>query len=116
MRFLKYLFLFVVAVAAILLAIANRGPLTLRALPEGILIPGAEGLPLAATLPIFVWIFLAVFLGVIIGLVLEALRESYHRKNERQLRREARRLDAENRRLAQKAGEEDDDILGLTRP
>lgn len=115
MRYLKYLFLIVVAVAAILLAIANRGSITLFWLPEGVAVPGAEGLPTSVTLPVYLAIFLAVFLGVVIGLVLEMLRETDHRKAERRLKREAARLDQENRRLAAKAGEEDDDILGLTK-
>ncbi|MDF2234658.1 LapA family protein [Albimonas sp. CAU 1670] len=115
MRYLKYLFLIVVAVAAVLLAIANRGPVTLRWLPEGVGVPGAEGIPTEVTLPIYVALFLAVFLGILIGLVLEMLRETEHRRKERLYKKEAARLDAENRRLAQKAGEEDHDILGLTR-
>jgi len=114
-RYLKYLFLIVVALAAVLLAIANRGPVTLRWLPEGMTVPGAEGIPTEVSLPIYIAIFLAVFLGILVGLVLEMLRESEHRKKERLYRKEAERLDAENRRLAAKAGEEDDDILGLTR-
>lgn len=115
MRYLKYLFLIVVAVAAILLAIANRGPVTLSALPPGVTAPGAEGLPTSVTLPVYLAVFLSVFLGVVIGLVLEMMRESEHRKAERRFKREAERLDQENRRLAAKAGEEDDDILGLTK-
>ena len=115
MRYLKYLFLIVVAVAAILLAIANRGPVTLSALPEGVTVPGAEGLPTSVTLPVYLAVFLSVFLGVVIGLVLEMLRETDHRKAERRFKREAERLERENKRLTAKAGEEDDDILGPTK-
>ena len=100
MRYLKYLFLIVVAVAAILLAIANRGPVTLSALPEGVTVPGAEGLPTSVTLPVYLAVFLSVFLGVVIGLVLEMLRETDHRKAERRFKREAERATGPRERRA----------------
>lgn len=116
MRVIKILFLILVAVAAVILAIANRGPLTLRLLPEGVAVPGTPfGDAAEVTLPIYLALFAAVFVGLMIGLVLELLRERTHRKAERRYRKEAQRLEEENRRLAAKAGEEDDDILGLTR-
>ena len=116
MRYIKIAFLFLVAVAAVLLAIANRGPVTLRLLPEGVTLPGmADALPTQVTLPIYVAMFVAVFVGLLVGLVLELLRERDHRRAERRYRKEAQRLEAERRRLMAKAGEEDDDILGLTR-
>ena len=116
MRYVKYLFLLVVAVAAVLLAIANRGPVTLRLLPEGVSLPGVtDALPTQVTLPIYLAMFAAVFIGLLVGLVLELLRERDHRRAERQYRKEAQRLDAERKRLLAKAGEEDDDILGLSK-
>lgn len=116
MRYVKYLFLALVAVAAVILAIANRGPVTLRLLPEGVSLPGVtDALPTQVTLPIYIAMFAAVFLGLLIGLVLELLRESEHRRAERRYKKEAQRLDAERKRLKAKAGEEDDDILGLSR-
>jgi uncharacterized integral membrane protein len=115
-RYLKILFLILVAVAAVILAVANRGPVTLRLVPEGVDVPGVTGqISTEATLPVYIAMLAAVFVGLLVGLVLEALRESDHRKAERRYRKEAQRLEAENRRLAAKAGEEDDDILGLTR-
>lgn len=113
MRYLKFLFLIVIALAAVILAIANRGPVTLRLWPEGATMPEPlASWPSEVTLPIYLAVFAAVFAGVIIGLVLEAVRETDHRRQERRLRSEAQRLNAENKRLARKAGEEEDDILG----
>ncbi|MGG7565311.1 LapA family protein [Rhodovulum sp. DZ06] len=109
MRLLKILFLALVAIALVVLAVANRASATLNLLPVDIDL----GFPTSFTMPLFVWLFAALFLGVIVGLVLEALRESYHRKNERAYKREAAKLDREVKRLARKAGEEDDDILGI---
>lgn len=111
MRILKILFLIVVAVAAVFLAVANRDPVTLNLLPVAFDI----GIPTSVTAPKFVIIFAAVFVGLLIGLVLEALRETRHRRAEREYKRKAAVLDREVSRLARKAGEEDDDILGIKR-
>jgi uncharacterized integral membrane protein len=111
MRLLKLLFLAVVAVAAVILAVANRDPVTLQLLPVTLEL----GFPVAVTLPLFGAIFAAVFVGILIGLVLEALRETRHRRGEREFKRKAAELDREVSRLARKAGEEDDDILGVRR-
>ena len=116
MRYVKFFVLFVMAVIAVVLAVANRGPVTLRLLPERVvesgLVPGDYAWE--TTLPLFLALLGAMFFGIVIGLILEALRESEHRREERRYRREAARLHRENLRLKAKAGEEDDDILGLS--
>lgn len=113
MRYLKYLFLLVVAAAAVLLSIANRQPVTLHALPEGgladALLPGDAN---AVTLPLYLIVLGAVFLGVVLGLFLEMLRETGHRREERRYKREAAALFKDNQRLKKLAGEEEDDLLG----
>jgi putative membrane protein len=111
MRILKIVFLVVIAVAAVILAVANREPATLHLLPVSIEL----GFPTSITLPLFATIFGSMFVGILIGLVLEALRETSHRRNEREYKRKALLLDREVSRLAKKAGEEDDDILGISR-
>ena len=112
MRYVKYLILILIAAVAVILALANRGPVTLNLLPAELALPApVDGIPTSVTLPIYIAMFGAVFFGVLIGLVLELFREGRHRRAERQYRREAERLDKENRRLAAKAGEEDEDIL-----
>ncbi len=110
MRFVKYILLALVALAAILFAVANRGPVTLNLLP----VPMALDFPTSFTVPVFVALFAAMFVGIIVGLLLEAAREAYHRKAEREYKRKAAQLDREVKRLSRKAGEEDHDILGLT--
>lgn len=116
MRYVKYLFLCLVAVAAVVLAIANRGPVSVRLWPEGMIVPEPlASWPNEVTLPVYVLVFAATFLGIAVGLVLELLRETEHRRQERRYKAEAARLQAENQRLARKAGEEEDDILSLGR-
>lgn len=111
MRILKIAVLAIVAVMAVILAVANRGPATLNLLPVSMDI----GFPTSVTLPLFAVILASIFVGILIGLVLEALRETDHRRNEREFKRKAVVLDREVHRLAKKAGEEDDDILGISR-
>lgn len=112
MRLLKILFLVLVAVVLVVLAVANRHMVELNLLPVSDL---DLGFPTTVTIPAFAAVFGAMFVGIVVGLVLEALRESYHRKNEREFKRKAMVLDREVHRLAKKAGEEDDDILGIKR-
>ena len=85
---------------------------TLRLAPEGFPLP----FPASIELPLFIVLLAAVLFGVVIGLFLELARERRHRKAERMYHHEARTLTREVKRLAQKAGEEDDDILGLKSP
>ena len=112
MRFLKLLILGLLCVVAVFLAAANRGWVTLRLAPEGFPLP----FPASIELPLFIVLLAAVLFGVVIGLFLELARERRHRKAERMYHHEARTLKREVKRLAQKAGEEDDDILGLKSP
>lgn len=112
MRLLKILFLVLVAVVLVVLAVANRHVIQLNLLPVSDFDPG---FPTSVNIPAFAAVFGAMFVGIVVGLVLEALRESYHRRNEREYKRKAMVLDREVHRLARKAGEEDDDILGIKR-
>lgn len=111
MRLIKILFLVLVLVAGVIIAVANRDPMIFNLVP----VQADLGVPTSFELPVFIVVFGALFLGIVIGLVLEALREGYHRKNEREFKRKAAVLDREVHRLARKAGEEDDDILGIKR-
>ena len=81
-QFLKALLLLPIAIIVVLLAVANRGPVTLSFDPFS---PG--GPQLSWTLPLFAVIFLSVMVGV--G---SWLTQSKHRRRERHYRREARNL------------------------
>lgn len=114
MRYLKYLVLAILAALCVVLAIANRGPLTLNLLPAGGAIENfaPDALILSLTLPVYVIVLAAVLLGVVLGLFMEMVRETGHRREERRYKREAAELWRDNQRLKKKLGEEEDDILG----
>ncbi|MGO4706368.1 lipopolysaccharide assembly protein LapA domain-containing protein [Microvirga sp. 2MCAF38] len=93
-RFLKALILLPIALAVVLLAVANRGSVMLS------LDPFTEGAPeFAVQLPLFVVIFAATALGVLIGGMATWLAQGKHRRARREARREANHLRGETERL-----------------
>jgi uncharacterized integral membrane protein len=114
MRYVRYLIYLVLAVVGVSLALANRGFVTVRAKPQEVAdLPLFEPLPNEFSAPLFMVMFGCILLGLLIGMLLELIRESDHRRAEREYKREARQLKREVGRLSQKAGEQDDDILGI---
>lgn len=97
-RFLKALLLVPVAVAVILLAVANRGPVQISFDPFS-----PETPEFAVTVPLFAVIFLAVMAGVLIGGTAAWLAQGRYRRERRQYRREAQTLKTEAERLRAKA-------------
>jgi uncharacterized integral membrane protein len=97
-RFLKALILLPVAIFIVLLAVANRSPVTLSLDPfSG---PNPE---FAVQLPLFAIIFAAVMAGVVIGGVATWLAQGKHRRARRQFRREVGQLRHETERLRTQA-------------
>ena len=97
--FLKALILFPLAILVVLLAVANRGSVTLSLDPFS-----REAPDLAVTVPLFAVIFAAVMLGVVIGGVGAWLAQAKHRRAERRYKREARLLRAETGRTRPTSG------------
>ena len=112
LRIAKYLFLFVVAVALVLMALANRENVTLEMVPEALV--GWFGLQYAITLPLFVVILGAVMVGLLVGFVWEWLREHRHRSDAKLHKRTAQSLEREVRTLKGGTGHDaKDEILAL---
>jgi uncharacterized integral membrane protein len=97
-RFLKALILLPVAILVVLLAVANRGDVTLSLDPFS-----PEAPEIATTVPLFAVIFAAVMLGVVIGGVATWLAQGKHRRARRQYGREVRHLKHETERLRAQA-------------
>nr|WP_210277671.1 LapA family protein [Microvirga lupini] len=91
---MKALILLPVAILIVLLAVANRAPVTLSLDPFS-----QEAPEFAFQLPLFAVIFAAVMLGVLIGGTATWLAQGKNRKSRRQLRRETRQLRYETERL-----------------
>ncbi|MGR3434850.1 MAG: lipopolysaccharide assembly protein LapA domain-containing protein, partial [Shimia sp.] len=114
MRYIKIAFLVLVAIALIVLALANRAFVTLKTMPEGLLgLPGANLLAFDIQLPLFAVIFGGVALGVVVGYVWEWLREMKHRAEVTRREREVRRLKGEVRKLRGEKHQGKDEVLAL---
>ncbi len=93
-RTLAFLLIIPIAVVLVLLAIANRGPVTLS------LDPFSKAAPaLSFTAPLFVFLLLAVMTGVFLGGVATWLKQGRHRRLERQYRKDAERYRSETEQL-----------------
>lgn len=111
MRFIKYLFLAVVALVLVLLALANREPVTLTVLPDNL----AEWVNwnFIITLPLFLVILGGIVAGLLIGFVWEWFREHRQRAEAKAQRRERDRLAREVAQLRGQKRESQDDVLAL---
>src|SRR5215210_1801609 len=99
MKFLKSLILLPVAIVAILLAVANRAPVTVS------LDPFSKGAPeISFSVPLFALVFGAIALGIVIGGSAAWLAQAKHRRAERRFRREARDLRSQTERLRSESG------------
>jgi uncharacterized integral membrane protein len=96
--FLKALILLPLAIVVVLLAVANRAPVTLS------FDPFSETPTIALTLPLFAVIFAAVMLGVVIGGVAAWLAQGKHRRAERRYKREVHHLRSDSERLRARSG------------
>ncbi|MAX75036.1 MAG: DUF1049 domain-containing protein [Nioella sp.] len=111
MRFIKYLFLVVVALVLVLLALANREPVTLTVLPDNL----AEWVNwnFIVTLPLFLVILGGIVAGLLIGFVWEWFREHRQRAEAKAQRKERDRLAREVAQLRGQKRESQDDVLAL---
>jgi lipopolysaccharide assembly protein A len=111
MRFLRYLFLAVVAIVLVIVALANRAPVEISVLPPEL----ADFLPISNSysLPLFLVILGAILMGLLIGFIWEYFREHRIRAEAARRKRELNRLEREVRGLREKSGESKDDVLAL---
>ncbi|RMF39348.1 MAG: DUF1049 domain-containing protein [Alphaproteobacteria bacterium] len=109
MRYVRYLLLAVILVFVVLLALANRGFVTLRLMPDAL-----GGLfQRSVEMPLFLVILLALLLGVALGYVLEWGREMRQRREAAQARRRIQELERELAELRSQRGEVKDEVLAL---
>ncbi len=109
MRIIKLVLLAMILIGIVLLSLANREPVTLRLLPEGLSAIAQR----SVEVPLFVVGLLSVLTGMVLGYILEWLREHKHRRRAAQKAREAAALNGEIERLRRETGREQDDVLAL---
>jgi lipopolysaccharide assembly protein A len=111
MKALRTGFWAIVGVCLIIVGLANRGPVTVRAMPEAL--GNLLGLSPDFELPLFVVIFLGVAAGLLIGFFWEWLRAHKFRADARSKGREVVQLRREMDRLRDSDGDGKDDVLAL---
>jgi len=110
-RYLRYVFLFLLAVALLTVALANRTPVTLRMLPDDMsVLLGFGG---QIEVPLFAVIFGGIVAGVLIGFFWEWFREYKHRSVAAGKTREVSKLERELAVLRDSKGTPKDDVLAL---
>jgi len=110
-RYIKYLFLAAIALALVLLALANRDPVTLTVLPTGL----AEWVNwnFIITLPLFIVLLGGIVAGLLIGFVWEWFREHRQRAEAKAQRKERDRLAREVETLRGDSSQSQDEVLAL---
>jgi putative membrane protein len=111
LRYLKYLFLVTVALALVLMAMANRESVTLEVIPPDL--AGWFGIQYAVELPLFLVVLGAVTVGVLVGFVWEWLREHRYRVEAKTHKHAAKALEREVTTLKGPAQGSQDEILAL---
>lgn len=111
MRYFRYAFMAALAVVLITTALANRGSVELRLLPEEL--AGFMGWSWSVQLPLFVIIFGAIIAGVLIGFVWEWMREYKVRAEGARAKKAAVKLAGEVAELKKKDQGPQDDVLAL---
>lgn len=113
MKTIRYAFWSIVGLCLILIGLANRDVVTVRAMPEAL--ADLLGLSPDIQLPLFVVIFIGVGVGLMIGFLWEWVREHRIRADARGKAREVETLrrEVEQLRGAAAGAKSDDDVLAL---
>ncbi|ARO13877.1 hypothetical protein BVG79_00525 [Ketogulonicigenium robustum] len=113
MRFIRLVFWLVVAGCLVVLGLANRGSVTLHAIPAGL--AQALGMQPTIQVPLFVAIFIGVGVGLLVGFLWEWIREYPVRAAVAKHRQELNALGDEVQRLRRDnaSGQGDAEILAL---
>ncbi len=113
MKTIRYAFWAIIGLCLILIGLANRDIVTVRAMPQAL--GDLLGLSPDIGLPLFVVIFISVGAGLMIGFLWEWVREHRIRVEARGKAREVETLRREVQQLkgAAAGAKDDDDVLAL---
>ena len=111
MRAIRIFFVVVLAIVLILVATANRAPITVGLLPDNI--AAFTGRAWTLTLPAFLALFLAMVFGMLVGLVWEWLREAHLRAESKTRAHDLARLQREVGDLRRTHAAPKDEVLAI---
>ena len=114
MRYIRYAFLAALAVILVTVALANRAPVTLNTLPDGLArFPGMDMLAFSIQLPLFLVIFAGILAGLLIGFVWEWLREYRFRAEASAKKTEVRKLERQLKKTQAERDKDKDEVLAI---
>jgi len=111
MKTIRYAFWAIIGLCLIIVGLANRDIVTLRAMPQAL--ADLLGLSPDIQMPLFMAIFAGVAVGLLIGFFWEWLRERQYRSDASRSTRENKRLKAEMARMRDSDGDGRDDVLQI---
>ncbi|WP_298293725.1 LapA family protein [uncultured Litoreibacter sp.] len=111
MRYLRYAFLAAVGFCLLIVALANRGTVSIQLLPDEM--AAYLGQPFSFELPLFIIIFGGIVVGLLIGFVWEWFREHKHRADARAQRREKEMLQRQVKGMKAEKAKGQDEVLAL---
>jgi putative membrane protein len=109
MKYIRYTFGVIIAIFLIIVGVANRDMVTLRAIPEALAVP--LGISPDIQMPLF--IFIGVAIGLLIGFFWEWVREHHIRVDVRDKSREVIALNREINMLKSEKHAGKDEIVAL---
>lgn len=111
MKYIRYTFWAIVAICLVIVGMANREIVTLRAMPEALATP--LGISPDIQMPLFMAIFIGVGIGLLVGFLWEWVREHRMRVDARAKGREVDALKREVDSLKEQKHEGKDEIVAL---
>jgi putative membrane protein len=111
MRYLRFVLIGAFGIALLLVAMANRAPVTVNFLPPDL--AAFTGLTWVVELPLFLVMFGGLAAGLLVGFVWEWLREHKHRRAASSKTREVSRLERELATMRDANSVPQDDVLAL---
>lgn len=111
MRYIRYAFLASLGIVLIAVALANRGMVTLKLLPNDV--SDLFGFQHTIELPLFIVIFGGIVAGLLIGFLWEWLREHKHRAEAARGKSEVKKLERELKRTQDERDKDKDEVLAL---
>ena len=111
MRYIRYASIAIFAVALILIALANRGMVMVKLLPDEV--AALAALNPSYEVPLFIVIFGGIVAGLIVGFVWEWIREAKERMAAARQLREMQQMRAEIRRLKGEKHQGKDEVLAI---
>lgn len=111
MKYIKLVFWGLVAICLVIVGMANREIVTLRAMPEVLATP--LGISPDVQLPMFMALLIGVGIGLLIGFLWEWVREHNVRSEARAKAREVNALQREIDAMKDQKNEGKDDVIAL---